>query len=224
VIEFYYAPGPKGAAVALFLMESGLPFRTHHVDVAVGAQFAPEFLSISPAGQVPAIVDTAAAFPDKRAAIFGPEAILLYLAEKSGHLLPRDPRVLHNVNEWLFWQFDGRTSLAGWHPHLAPDPQGTARDPTKLYVSDVNRAYGFLDRHLREYRYLAGDEYTVADIALYPWIVWWGPVRPSGDFPHLKRWLQEIGARPATVRTYLNEAFLLGRLGVVSGGKETGAS
>ncbi len=203
MIELYYWPTPNGHKVTLFLEEAGLPYAIHPVDIGAGEQFKPEFLAFSPNNRIPAIVDTKPADGGEAVTVFESGAILVYLAEKTGWFLPRDPRHRNTVLEWLFWQVGGLGPMAGQNHHFgvyAPEKLPYAID---RYVRETNRLYGVLDRRLAGRAFLAGEDYSIADMATYPWIVPWERQQQKLDeFPNLKRWFEAIPARPATQRAY----------------------
>jgi len=203
MIDLYFSPTPNGLKARLFLEEAGLDYRIVKVRLSAGEQFAPAFLAISPNGKIPAIVDHAPAHGGGPQIVFESGAILLYLAEKVGRFLPVDPRARLDAMQWLVWQVAalGPTAgQAGYFRVYAPQPVDAAID---RYTRELRRLYGVLDRRLAGREYIAGDEYSVADIAAYPWIV---PNRPHGqdlaEFPELRRWFELIAARPATRRVY----------------------
>jgi GST-like protein len=187
----------------MFLEEAGLDYRIHAVDISAGDQFKPEFLAISPNNRMPAIVDNAPADGGAAVSVFESGAILVYLADKTGKFLPRDLRGRNTVLEWLFWQVGGLGPMAGQNHHFghyAPEklPYAITR-----YVNETNRLYGVLDKRLRGRAYVAGDDYTIADMAAYPWVVPWKRQQQNlDDFPDLKRWFDAIRERPATLRAY----------------------
>lgn len=202
MIDLYFAATPNGLKIKLFLEETGLPYRIFPVSLSKGDQFKPAFLAISPNNKIPAIVDQAPQGGGAPISIFESGAILVYLAEKTGRFMPKDLRGRVEVLKWLFWQVGGLGPMAGQAGHFrvyAPEPVPYAID---RYTKEVNRLYGVLDKQLAGYEYVAG-EYSIADMAIYPWIV---PHAPHGqkleDFPHLKRWFETIGARPAVLKTY----------------------
>ncbi len=203
MIELYYWPTPNGHKVTMFLEEVGLDYAIHPINISAGDQFKPEFLRFSPNNRMPAIIDTEPADQGKAVTVFESGAILLYLAEKTGQFLPQDLRGRKTVTEWLFWQMGGLGPMAGQNHHFgmyAPEklPYAIAR-----YVNETNRLYGVLDRRLGDHRYVAGEAYTIADMAAYPWIVPWKRQQQDLDsFPHLRRWFDEIRERPATHRAY----------------------
>jgi len=202
MIDLYYCATPNGHKLTMFLEEVGLPYRVIPVDIGKGEQFRPEFLAISPNNKIPALVDHAPDGGGAPISLFESGAMLLYLAEKTGRLLPRDLAGRAEVLQWLFWQVGGLGPMAGQNGHFnvyAPEKVPYA---IERYEKETNRLYGVLDRRLADRDYVAG-EFSIADIAAYPWIV---PHEAHGqnldDFPHLKRWFRAIAARPATVRAY----------------------
>jgi GSH-dependent disulfide-bond oxidoreductase len=203
LIDLYYWTTPNGHKITLFLEEAGLAYNIHPVDISKGDQFKPEFLAVAPNNRIPAIVDHAPAGGGAPIAIFESGAILLYLAEKSGQLLPGDLRGRVEVLQWLFWQVGGLGPMAGQNHHFgtfAPERIPYAID---RYVKETARLYGVLDRRLADRAFVAGEIYTIADISIYPWIVPYERQRQNlGDFPNLKRWFDALAQRPGTVRAY----------------------
>lgn len=202
MIDVYFSPTPNGLKIRLFLEETGLPHRLVPVSLSKGEQFKPEFLAISPNNKIPAIVDHAPADGGPPLPVFESGAILIYLADKAGRLLPAAGRGRLEVMQWLFWQVGGLGPMAGQAGHFrfyAPEPVPYGID---RYTRETHRLYGVLDRRLADRDFIAGD-YSIADIACYPWIV---PHAAHGqnldEFAHLKRWFDTIAARPATVRAY----------------------
>jgi GST-like protein len=202
MIDLYYWTTPNGHKVTLFLEETGLDYRIVPVNIGAGDQFKPDFLAIAPNNRIPAIVDTEPQGGGAPVSVFESGAILLYLAEKTGRFLPADLRGRAEVLQWLFWQMGGLGPMAGQNHHFrlyAPEKLPYA---IERYVNETNRLYGVMNIRLADREYLAGD-YSIADMAAYPWVV---PYERQGqdlaDFPHLKRWFEAIGARPATVRAY----------------------
>jgi len=203
MIDLYYWPTPNGHKITMFLEAAGLEYRIHPVDISAGDQFKPEFLAISPNNRMPAIVDTAPADGGERVSVFESGAILVYLAEKTGKFLPTDLRGRKMVLEWIFWQIGGLGPMAGQNSHFtnyAPEQIPYARD---RYTKEVNRLYGVMDQRLAKNAFLGGDEYSIADMAAYPWVVPWKRQHQNlDDFPHLRRWFETVRARPDTVRAY----------------------
>jgi len=203
MIELYYWPTPNGHKITLFLEESGVPYRIVPVDIAKGEQFKPEFLAFSPNNRMPAIIDREPADRGEPITVFESGAILIYLAEKTGQFLPKDLRGRNSVLEWLFWQIGGLGPMAGQNHHFnhyAPEKLPYA---TERYVKETNRLYGVMDRRLAQHPYLGGADYSIADMAAYPWIVPWQlQSQDLAKFPALKAWFEKIAARPATQRAY----------------------
>ena len=203
MIELYYWPTPNGHKITLFLEESGLAYTMKPVNIGRGDQFKPAYLAISPNNKMPAIVDTAPVSGGEHITVFESGAILQYLAEKSGRFLPADTRGKYKVLEWVYWQVGGLGPMLGQNHHFsryAPDKIPYA---IERYVNETRRLYGVLDKQLEGRAFIAGRDYTIADMAAYPWIV---PYESQGmaleDFPHLKAWFESIRDRPATKRTY----------------------
>jgi GSH-dependent disulfide-bond oxidoreductase len=202
MIDLYYWPTPNGHKITMFLEETGMEYRIVPVDIGKGAQFQPDFLRIAPNNRMPAIVDSKPADGGAPIPVFESGAILLYLAEKTGKFLPKSLRGRVAATEWLFWQMGGLGPMAGQNHHFsayAPEKIPYAID---RYVKETNRLYGVMNKRLADHQFLA-DEYSIADMASYPWIV---PYERHGqnlaDFPHLQRWFETIKARPATIRAY----------------------
>ena len=203
MIDLHYWPTPNGHKVTMFLEEAGLPYTIHPVDIGKGAQFDPAFLKIAPNNRMPAIVDRAPADGGEPVSLFESGAILLYLAEKTGRFLPADLRSRAETLQWLFWQMGGLGPMLGQNHHFsqyAPEKIPYAID---RYVKETNRLYGVLDRRLADRAFVAGADYTIADMAAYPWIVPWEKQgQRLDDHPHLKRWFEAIAERPATKAAY----------------------
>ena len=203
MIELYYWPTPNGHKVTLFLEEAGLEYRIHPVNIGTGDQFKPEFLAISPNNKMPAILDPTPAGGGAPLSVFESGAILLYLAEKTGSFLSRDPRERVETLEWLFWQMAGLGPMSGQMGHFnvyAPEKIPYA---IERYGNEVSRLHGVMDKRLAEHEWLAGSAYSIADMASYPWIGAYDKLPPDfAAFPNLQRWHQAIAARPATQRAY----------------------
>jgi GSH-dependent disulfide-bond oxidoreductase len=202
VIELYFAPTPNGLKVKLFLEEARLPYRVRLVGLSRGEQFAPSFLAVSPNNRIPAIVDLEPGDGGPPLPVFESGAILWYLADKTQRFLPAGGRERLEALQWLFWQMAGLGPMAGQNGHFrvyAPEPVPYA---IERYTRETHRLYGVLNRRLAQQPFVAG-EYSIADMACYPWIVpHAGHGQDLGEFPHLRRWFEAIRARPATVRTY----------------------
>ncbi|MBB2960820.1 glutathione S-transferase N-terminal domain-containing protein [Methylobacterium sp. R2-1] len=207
MIDLYYWPTPNGHKVTMFLEEAGLPYTIHPVDIGKGAQFEPSFLKIAPNNRMPAIVDQAPADGGQPVSLFESGAILLYLAEKTGRFLPADLRGRAETLQWLFWQMGGLGPMLGQNHHFsqyAPEKIPYAID---RYVKETNRLYGVLDRRLADRAFVAGADYTIADMAAYPWIVPWEKQgQRLDDHPNLKRWFEAIAERSATKAAYARAA------------------
>ena len=200
MIDLYYWPTPNGHKISIYLEEVGLPYRIVGVDIGRGEQFKPEFLAISPNNRMPAIVDHEPAGGGAPISVFESGAILLYLAEKTGKLCPTDVRARVQVREWLFWQMGGLGPMSGQAGHFRNYIQDKIQYAIDRYTNEVNRLYGVLDKRLADRPYLAG-EYSIADIASFPWVRGCDRFgQKLEDFPHRKRWIDAIAARPAVVR------------------------
>lgn len=202
MISLYYWTTPNGHKITIFLEEVGLPYTIVPVNIGAGDQFKPEFLKIAPNNRIPAIVDHEPATGGEPISVFESGAILLYLAEKTGKLIPTDLRERVEVLQWLFWQMGGLGPMAGQNHHFnnyAPEKISYA---INRYVNETGRLYAVLDKRLSDREFVAGD-YSIADIAAYPWIVpYESQSQKLEDFPNLKRWFETIKARPATIRAY----------------------
>lgn len=221
MIELYYWPTPNGHKITMFLEEAGLDYAIHPVDISAGDQFKPDFLAFSPNNRMPAIIDDSPADGGEKVAVFESAAILLYLAEKTGRFLPADLRGRKTVTEWLFWQMGGLGPMAGQNHHFAFYAPEKLPYAITRYVNETNRLYGVLDRRLAGRDFIAGGDYTIADMACYPWIVPWKRQQQElGDFPNLQRWFDAVAARPATVRAYAKGQPFASRPAVTEEGKK----
>jgi len=202
MIDLYYWPTPNGHKITLFLEEAGLDYTIHPVDISAGDQFKPEFLAISPNNRMPAIVDRDPADGGEPLPVFESGAILVYLAEKIGRFLPTEPRARKTVLEWLMWQVGGLGPMAGQNHHFVQYAPDRIPYAVNRYVNETNRLYGVLNKRLAGREWLAND-YSIADMAIYPWIV---PherqLQDLDDFPHLKHWFESMQNRPAVVAAY----------------------
>jgi GSH-dependent disulfide-bond oxidoreductase len=203
MLDLYYWTTPNGHKITMFLEEAGLPYRIHPVNIGKGDQFAPEFLAIAPNNRIPAIVDQEPAGGGEPVPLFESGAILVYLAEKFGRFLPTDMRGRAEVLQWLFWQMGGLGPMAGQNHHFNRYAKDKIPYAIDRYVRETARLYGVMDKRLADRTFLAGDAYSIADMASYPWIV---PHAVQGqdlaDFPNLRRWFEAIAERPATRRAY----------------------
>ena len=202
MIDLYYWTTPNGHKLTMFLEETGLPHRIVPINIGKGEQFAADFLKIAPNNRIPAMVDHAPADGGAPLSLFESGAILLYLADKTGRFIAPDLRARNETIQWLFWQMGGLGPMAGQNHHFtqyAPQPIPYALE---RYVKETARLYAVLNKQLADREFIAGD-YSIADMACYPWIV---PHEKQGqkldDFPHLQRWFSAIRERPATQRAY----------------------
>lgn len=203
MIDLYYWTTPNGHKITMFLEEAGLEYDVKPVNISKGEQFAPGFLKLAPNNRIPAIVDHAPQGGGEPIAVFESGAILLYLADKTRQLIPQDLRGRNECLQWLFWQMGGLGPMAGQNHHFvqyAPEKLPYAMD---RYVNETARLYGVLNKHLSDGRaYICGD-YSIADIAAYPWVVPHERQKQDmNNFPALKQWLERIGVRTATVKAY----------------------
>jgi GST-like protein len=200
MIEVYSWATPNGHKVHIMLEECGLPYRAHAVDIGAGDQFKAEFLAISPNNKIPAITD-----PDgpggKPISLFESGAILLYLAGKTGRFLPADVAARYEVLQWLMFQMGGVGPMLGQAHHFRIYAAEKIPYAIDRYSNEARRLYGVMNKRLAKSRYIGGTEYSIADIAVFPWLRSW---KNQGihwdDFPHLKGWFDEIAARPAVQR------------------------
>ncbi|MCI1711102.1 MAG: glutathione binding-like protein [Chiayiivirga sp.] len=203
MIDLHYWPTPNGHKITLFLEEAELAYTIRPVNIGTGEQFRSEFLAIAPNNRMPAIVDHAPVDGGAPISVFESGAILLYLADKTGRFLPRDLRGRNTVLEWLFWQMAGLGPMTGQYGHFhvyAPEEVPYARD---RYTREAQRLLRVLDTRLSGREFIAGDDYSIADMASYPWI---SPYTKAPldlePFPEVRRWQAAIRARPATQRAY----------------------
>jgi GST-like protein len=201
MIDLHYWPTPNGWKITIALEELGLPYTIKPVNIGRGEQFRPEFLSISPNNRMPAIVDHDPEGDGAPIAVFESGAILQYLAEKTRKLIPDDVRGRYEVLQWLAWQVAGLGPMAGQAGHFRNYAEEKIPYAIDRYVNEVNRLYGVLDRRLADREFVAGDAYSIADIAIWPWTR-----RPDyfgqalDELPHLRRWREAMAARPAVQR------------------------
>ena len=200
MLEVYSWPTPNGHKVHILLEECGLPYRVHAVDIGNGDQFKSEFLAISPNNKIPALTDPDG--PDgEPISLFESGAILLYLAAKTGRFLPSSTRAKYEVLQWLMFQMGGLGPMLGQAHHFriyAPEKIPYA---VERYTLEAKRLYGVLNKRLARSTYVGGAEYSIADIAIFPWLrSWKNQGIDWADYPHLKGWFDEISARPAVMR------------------------
>jgi len=199
MIDLYTWSTPNGRKVSIMLEECGLPYKTHKINIGTNAeQFTPEYLKINPNGKIPSIVD-----PDgpggKPIAMMESGAILIYLAEKTKKFFPEKSR--YQVLQWLMFQMGGVGPMFGQAHHFMRAKKDEIPYGSERYGNEAKRLYGVMDKRLAKSKYIAGPTYTIADIAIFPWLrSWKNQGIDWSDFPHLKGWFDEIGARPAVVR------------------------
>lgn len=203
MIDLYYAPTPNGHKITLFLEEAGLPYRLHRIDISAGDQFKPEFLAISPNNKIPAIVDSLPVDNGAPIGVFESGTILQYLAEKTGKFLSKELRERTTTLEWLTWQVAGLGPMLGQNHHFthyAPQPVPYA---IERFQQETKRLYGVLNTQLTKNAYIAGDTYSIADIATYPWIVAHERQRIDlAEYPAVRNWFERVKARPPTQKAY----------------------
>ena len=200
MIDLYYWPTPNGKKISIMLEELGVDYQVKWVDIGKGDQFKPEFLAIAPNNRMPAIVDHNPTDGGTPISLFESGAILLYLAQKYGQFYGHDPRQQQDINQWLFWQMGGLGPMAGQAHHFRQYAPEQVPYGIKRYTDECNRLYGVLNHRLTDREFIAG-EYSIADMACWPWAL--SHERQGQDiaqFPHLKRWLEAIHARPAAAR------------------------
>jgi GST-like protein len=203
MIDVHYWPTPNGKKVTILLEELGMPYRIVPCRIGQGDQFKDEFLAISPNNRMPAIVDHDPADGGVPLSVFESGAILMYLAEKAERFYPQEIRRRYEVDQWVIWQMANQGPKTGECGHFRRlgDSQGDQTYAVRRFTDEVNRLYGVLNNRLYDRRYLAGDEYTIADMISYPWTVGWqGQGQNIEEFVYFKRWFEEIGARPAVQR------------------------
>lgn len=202
MIELYYWPTPNGHKITIFLEEAELDYQIKPIDIRVGEQFSADFLKIAPNNRMPAIIDLNPLDGGEPISVFESGAILEYLATQTDKFLPTDLRGRTKALEWLFWQMGGLGPMAGQNHHFgtyAPEKIPYAID---RYVKETNRLYGVLNHQLEGKEYIV-EEYSIADMACYPWIVPHERQQQNlADFPHLQRWFNNIASRPAVIRAY----------------------
>jgi GST-like protein len=202
MIDLYYWTTPNGHKITILLEELGLDYKLIPVNIGAGDQFKPEFLQISPNNRIPALVDHQPQTGNTAISVFESGAILLYLAEKTGKLIPSDLPGRIAVLEWLFWQMGGLGPMAGQNHHFSQYAPEKIEYAINRYVKETGRLYAVLDKQLANHEFVAGD-YSIADIAIYPWIVpYERQSQKLEDFPNLQRWFEIVKARPAVIRAY----------------------
>lgn len=206
MIDLYTAATPNGQKIHIMLEECGLDYREHWIDIDRGDQFAPEFLKISPNNKIPAFVDSDGP-GGTSLSLFESGAILLYLAEKTGRFLSADPLKRWDTLQWLFWQVGGFGPMLGQAHHfnayapMRPDGAVVLPYAQERYTNEAARLYGVLDRQLGRHEYVSADDYTIADMSVFPWCRLHKRQRQDlDDFPNVKRWFVQIAARPAVAK------------------------
>ena len=202
MIDLYYWTTPNGHKITIFLEETGLLYNVKPVDIGKGEQFKPEFLKISPNNRIPALVDHEPGDGGGPLSVFESGAILEYLADKTGKFLPRDVRGRAEVMQWLFWQMGGLGPMLGQNHHFRGYSAEKIPYAIERYTKETERLYGVLDERLEDRAFVAGD-YSIADMACYPWIVLHERQGQNlNDFSNLKRWFETIERRDAVKRAY----------------------
>ncbi len=217
MIDVYTWPTPNGHKVHIMLEECGLAYQAHAIDIGAGDQFKAEFLAISPNNKIPAIVDSDG--PDgKPISMFESGAILLYLAGKTGKFLPTSTRDKYEVLEWLMFQMGGVGPMLGQTHHFRIYAPEKIEYAVNRYTNEAKRLYGVMNKRLQSNKFIAGKSYSIADIAIYPWLrSWQNQGIDWADYPQLKAWFDAIDARPAVKR---GVAVLADRRKPLSGDKE----
>ena len=203
MIDIHYWPTPNGKKITILLEECGLPYRLVPCSIGRGDQFTDEFLKISPNNRMPALVDHEPVEGGEPIALFESGAMMMYIAEKAGQFYPQDLRGRHEVNQWVIWQMANQGPKSGECGHFRrlKDSQGDQSYAVRRFTDEVNRLFGVMNNRLYDRRYLAGDEYTIADMISYPWTVnWEGQGQKIEEFPYFKRWFDELAARPGVQR------------------------
>ncbi len=198
--DLHYWPTPNGKKVTILLEELGVPYRIVPVHIGRGDQFTEEFLRISPNNRMPALVDTAPAGGGEPISVFESGAIMMYLAEKEGRFWPQDTRTKYDVVQWVMWQMANQGPKTGERGHFSrvPPEMGDQSYAQRRFADETHRLYGVLNNRLFDRKYLARDEYTIADMISYPWTVSWKLQGIDLDeFKYFKRWFEELSARPA---------------------------
>jgi GST-like protein len=203
MFDLYYWPTPNGKKVTILLEECGLPYRVIPLNIGRGDQFSADFLRICPNNRMPALLDREPADGGEPISVFESGAIMMYIAEKAGRFWPQDVRGKYEVTQWVLWQMANQGPKTGECGHFRRlgDAQGDQSYAVRRFTDEVNRLYGVLNNRLYDRRYLAGSEYTIADMISYPWTVGWqAQGQDLDEFPYFKRWFDELSARPALQR------------------------
>jgi len=203
MIDVHYWPTPNGKKVTVLLEELGMPYKIVPCNIGKGDQFTKGFLDIGPNNRMPAIVDHAPAGGGAPITVFESGAIMMYLADKAGRFYPNDIRGRTEVNQWVIWQMANQGPKTGECGHFRRlgDTKGDQSYAVNRFTDEVNRLYGVMNNRLYNRRYLAGEEYTIADMICYPWTVnWKGQGQDINDFKYFKRWFDDLSARPGLQR------------------------
>lgn len=202
MIDLYYWTTPNGNKLTIFLEESKLPYKIHPINISKDEQFNPEYLKISPNNKIPAVVDHEPLDGKGPQSVFESGAILWYLAEKIKKFIPTDPREKIVVSEWLFWQMAGLGPMAGQNHHFNMFAKEKIPYAMERYINETKRLYGVLDKQLTKNEFIS-KEYSIADMAIYPWIVYHKEQSQNlEDFPNIKRWFETIRERDAVKKAY----------------------
>ena len=218
-LDLYYWTTPNGHKITIFLEEAGLSYNLYPIDINKGDQFTPKFLAISPNNRIPALVDPTPNDGDKSLSIFESGAILEYLADKTGTFLPQSGAARYDVLQWLYWQMGGLGPMAGQNHHFSQ--YATEKIPYAInrYVNETSRLYGLLNKQLADKSFITG-EYSIADIASYPWIRSYEKQSQNlNDFPNIKAWFERMSARPAVIQAYTKADTINNRSAVSEAGK-----
>jgi GST-like protein len=203
MLDLHYWPTPNGKKVTILLEELGLPYNVVPLNIGKGDQFTDDFLKLNPNHRMPALVDHDPPGGGAPIGIFESGAIMIYIAEKAGKFLPADPRGRAEVMQWVMWQMANQGPKSGECGHFRRlgDTQGDQSYAVRRFTDEVNRLYGVLNNRLYDRPYLAGDDYTIADMISYPWTLGWqAQGQDINEFKYFKRWFDELGARPAVQR------------------------
>jgi GST-like protein len=203
MIDLYYWPTPNGKKVTILLEELGVEYRMIPCHIGRGDQFADDFLDISPNNRMPAMIDHHPADGGTPISVFESGAMMMYIAEKEGRFWPQDVRTKYEVNQWVMWQMANQGPKTGERGHFnrLGDSQGDQSYALTRFTDEINRMYGVMNQRLYDRPYLAGEDYTIADMICYPWTAGWELQGQNiDDFPYLKRWFNELGERPAVQR------------------------
>ncbi len=203
MIDLYYWPTPNGKKVTILLEETGLDYKLVPLNIGLGDQFKDDFLSICPNNRMPALTDHDPIGGGEPISVFESGAMMMYIAEKAGQFWPQDPRGKYSVVQWVMWQMANQGPKSGEAGHFRrlADRQGDQSYAVRRFGDEVNRMYGVMNNQLYNTPYLAGDEYTIADMICYPWTVnWEAQGEDINEFKYFKRWYEELSERPAVKR------------------------